>query len=553
MNGSNNFGFAAPFSSSSNVDQFPIPSSTHTANSNGTTSNSSLLGTNPLNGLLNGPNLSNGHAQHRLSNGSNLSSLTNLSSTLNSSNASMANPLNATMSNADVSTILGLQQKTEHFHRHLSSFINNHLPQLPDTMELMDRLQYDFSSSNLDQPNAANSSASSSSRQRNGSLPSLETDQKESADHEMSDRSSRSCQQCASLTSEVRRLRQENLDLRRQLAAASQRTSLMENQLMGTRHIAIHGVGPRMNALEFVKFEKPADADNDELHIKAKRTKGVDALKRSVRARYDTSKWKCEGDEELFPLFDAILSFLNENEEDVVAPFVLIGGENEESAPLPQSSVVEKYTIVESARCPSLKGQFGLRAKCRIPAATVLGQYTGVEYLEEEFHEIYAGANEALARKNIYAFTLSVTNRPSTRAESVGGTGAEEAHRIVVDALAFDRDENGNKPLLIYINDCRRDISQTGKSGEDEQAENVHFAKVSLNGWPSIFVVTKRDIMAGEQILGFYGNDYFQALKQFQTAQELQRRTQSVIDNGIRNTLGEDMARDGGSKRVNLT
>ncbi len=30
------------------------------------------------------------------------------------------------------------------FHQHLSNFINSHLPELPDTMQLMDQISYDF-------------------------------------------------------------------------------------------------------------------------------------------------------------------------------------------------------------------------------------------------------------------------------------------------------------------------------------------------------------------------------------------------------------------------
>merc|ERR1719242_2574205 len=56
----------------------------------------------------------------------------------------IGNPLNAPMTTADVDTILKLQHKTEQFHQRLSHFINTHLPQLPDTMELMEKLQHDF-------------------------------------------------------------------------------------------------------------------------------------------------------------------------------------------------------------------------------------------------------------------------------------------------------------------------------------------------------------------------------------------------------------------------
>ena len=76
----------------------------------------------------------------------------------------------------------------------------------------------------------------------------------------------------------------------------------------------------------------------------------MDAHKQQVRTRHDTSKWKCEGDEDLYPLFDAILSFLNEVCLVQISPFVLINGE-----PTAKHAVLEKYNIVQSPRCPSLK------------------------------------------------------------------------------------------------------------------------------------------------------------------------------------------------------
>lgn len=194
----------------------------------------------------------------------------------------------------------------------------------------------------------------------------------------------------------------------------------------------------------------------------------------------------------------------------------------------------------------ALDGQFGLRAKVDLAAMTVLGQYVGVEYLEDEFHAVFSGTQED-AMKNIYAFTLSVGDDPTNSKMKKQSAGARSGPKIVIDPLGLDANGNGLKPMVMMLNDCRTDISKAEKTKEDERAENVLFAKVSLNGWPSIFVITKRDIKAGEELLGFYGNDYWDALKAKELQQRIANRTQNLIDNSIiRGTV------DVNSKRVNL-
>ncbi len=129
-------------------------------------------------------------------------------------------------------------------------------------------------------------------------------------------------------------------------------------------------------------------------------TIGVNKLKKSVRKNYDTSKWKIEGDEDLYEYFDSILAFLNENEENVVEPQILFpknnrmnidnnNNNNEEDSPyffLKQSSVIEKYYITNHLRIPILNGQYRIRAKMDIPKHTVIEKGTCGFILKQEIN-----------------------------------------------------------------------------------------------------------------------------------------------------------------------
>merc|ERR1712187_586523 len=116
--------------------------------------------------------------------------------------------------------------------------------------------------------------------------------------------------------------------------------------------------------------------------------------------------------------------FLNENEENVVVPQLLIDKigdvamnnnddtDDDNYTLKMQTEVMERYKIINHRRVSALNGQFGVRAKMEIPKHTVVGQYIGVEYLESEFHSAYSGTPEN-ELKNIYAFTLSVGDNPT--------------------------------------------------------------------------------------------------------------------------------------------
>merc|ERR1719242_900134 len=172
------------------------------------------------------------------------------------------------------------------------------------------------------------------------------------------------------------------------------------------------------------------------------------------------------------------------------------------------------FTIKQNDRNPMLIGQKGLKSLKRIPKGTVIGEYFGREFLENEFDDIYGGTKEWVDI-NMYAQGATVevkipysklayfTNvvESKKRDENI-----EMIHefKIVVDGL-----NNGSniKSMLIYMNDCRTDIL-TGKKGDDEKVENIKLMTVEYNGWPKIFGVTTKDIPADEELFTFYGKSY---------------------------------------------
>merc|ERR1712087_207809 len=68
--------------------------------------------------------------------------------------------------------------------------------------------------------------------------------------------------------------------------------------------------------------------------------------------------------------------------------------------------------------------------------------------------------------------------------------------KIVLDA-------QGMSPTLLML----------VRDAVEQSRANVLFVKVRVNGWPGVFVISARVVKAGEEILGVYGQDYWEALK----------------------------------------
>ena len=97
--------------------------------------------------------------------------------------------------------------------------------------------------------------------------------------------------------------------------------------------------------------------------------------------------------------------------------------------------------------------------------------------------------------------------------------GSKYDYKLIVDALALKglrlENEMNNKldNLSWYINDVRKDINQKERSEDDILIQNIEFISCLINGWPSIFAVTIKNIKKGEWLWCYYGDRYHQALQ----------------------------------------
>ena len=88
-------------------------------------------------------------------------------------------------------------------------------------------------------------------------------------------------------------------------------------------------------------------------------------------------------------------------------------------------------------------------------------------------------------------------------------------------------------PNRIFINDCRKDIRNEKRSMNDKKSQNIFFAKVLVNGWPSIFVITNRLIKKDSELLGFYGVEYYKAVREKELQNHIRTNNANIIDQKI--------------------
>merc|ERR1712150_54310 len=86
------------------------------------------------------------------------------------------------------------------------------------------------------------------------------------------------------------------------------------------------------------------------------------------------------------------------------------------------------------------------------------------------------------------------------------GDGDKAAKVFVIDP--FIGDWKSDELILRFVNDCRADIDKHKLSKEDERYYNVEYVGMKVNGWPQTYLVTRRDIKAGEELMTFYGKEF---------------------------------------------
>ena len=83
---------------------------------------------------------------------------------------------------------------------------------------------------------------------------------------------------------------------------------------------------------------------------------------------------------------------------------------------------------------------------------------------------------------------------------------------------------------LMRINDCRLDIHQPQPSDDDREFENLRIVQCTVNGWPAVFMVTSKDIGAGDELFGWFGEDFRDAIKSLDQNMRLRHEMRMCMD-----------------------
>lgn len=78
---------------------------------------------------------------------------------------------------------------------------------------------------------------------------------------------------------------------------------------------------------------------------------------------------------------------------------------------------------------------------------------------------------------------------------------------IVLDNFAIKESGKLNN-LLAFINDARSNILNPEMNDDDRAKQNIEFIETTVNNWPSIFVITSKNIKRSSIVLGDYGPCY---------------------------------------------
>ena len=176
-------------------------------------------------------------------------------------------------------------------------------------------------------------------------------------------------------------------------------------------------------------------------------------------------------------------------------PFVQLGVDGAVSA---LDDVVSKLTLPRDYRIPALVGKFGVFSKLKITKGTVLGRYLGFECTEEEWHQIFDHTN------------CDMMHTPYLFDFKVGSGRWKKCSQIFIDPFEGKMQDLN----LLYINDCRDDISQAKMHKKDNERMNCGFVVVKVHGWPAVFVVTTKNVEQGVELLLDYGELYWNNIKE---------------------------------------
>eukprot|EP01083_Nonionella_stella_P086049 238795_1 len=149
-----------------------------------------------------------------------------------------------------------------------------------------------------------------------------------------------------------------------------------------------------------------------------------------------------------------------------------------------------------------------------IDGGTVIGEYIGLQVSISQMEDIYhRSADRCLA--NLFAFEMEIElddmddqddDKDSEDDETEDENEQKELENVVEDVKQtgskFVIDAIGYERLMC----CDHKLLYVEPSNEEDS--NVEYVTGIVNGWPRIFVVTKRDIEEGSVLCGYYGKTF---------------------------------------------
>ena len=161
---------------------------------------------------------------------------------------------------------------------------------------------------------------------------------------------------------------------------------------------------------------------------------------------------------------------------------------------------------------PNLVGQIGIFAKKDIPSDTVIGEYTGVYGLEQEFERRY-----------------SHTTKYAQHVAYLYGVQTKSGTNIHIDARAIlpsDQDNWIQKEqelqyvMMAMMNDGHQNVR---RYDDPAPAVNSRFTNIHVNRFPQAIAITTKRIRRGQQLFVEYGKRFWTHMSRYEERERVIR------------------------------
>ena len=127
-------------------------------------------------------------------------------------------------------------------------------------------------------------------------------------------------------------------------------------------------------------------------------------------------------------------------------------------------------------------------------------------------------------KHNAYKFILNID-----------GYGDENGRKIVIDPI----ESNSYELDLIYINDIRENILVSVATKKDKEKQNAKFFIANVMEWPTVFVITTKDIDTNKEVLIDYGEGYTETIWEERLNQRMMNHKRDKCNEILDKTVGD--------------